>query len=106
MLVRRLPPESALAASIRTDPDYQCGNVATDVESEMWSRQDSLTALLVEGVRDMRLHLAAALGDKKAANAKREPIPRPGLKGSERREVDLSTLATVLELMGDLNADE
>ena len=103
MLVRRLPPESALAAALRNDPDYQEtgeGAAEADVETELWSREEHLTALLIEGVRDMRLHLAAALGDKKAAQDKREPIPRPGSK-PRGRQVDPSALAVVLALMDD-----
>lgn len=86
---------------MRDDPDF-AGAGEPNVEAELWPRSDHLMALLVEGVRDMRLHLAAVLGDKKAGNAKRDPIPRPGLKAGQKREpANPAVLAVVLNLMAD-----
>lgn len=77
MLLGQLPPESALATSMRCDADPGETAPDRDPESEQWSRAEHLLAAIRDEIHKADNHY---LQVNFKGNPKYVPTPRPGSK--------------------------
>lgn len=84
----QLPPESAVATILRVEAGNNPGPPAErDPELEQWSRVEHLLAAVRDELHYLRHAFVQSKAGKTKLKWKPEPLPRPGVKQSKKREV-------------------
>lgn len=104
MLIRQLPPESALSTELRLERGSApaAPGQEPDPEVEQWSRTEHLLAAVKDELAALR-HAFITANSKHKPRWKPEPTPRPGVKPKRKRprldEAQVGALERYLEQM-------
>jgi hypothetical protein len=100
VLVRQLPPESAVSTELRLEQGDAPPTTDHDPETEQWSRTEHLLAAIRDELNSLRWAFISSKAKQKP-KWKPEPTPRPGVKPKRKRprlnQTQTSALAQYLE---------
>lgn len=90
VLIQHLPPESATMTGLRNAmpaEEYEQQAQGAEPEKGRWSMDQQLLAGISDALRDLQYITVVANSDGKGRKPKRpEPMRRPGVGGSKKRE--------------------
>jgi hypothetical protein len=89
ILISHLPPESATATALRLAGE-KSGGIGREVSDhdpadDPWAKEDLLLASLIDEIRYLRYEYRS-VNTKGKAGQPPKPVPRPGVKRSDRRK--------------------
>lgn len=93
-LVSQLPPESAVATILRIEAAKNPNPSPPkphDVETEQWSRAEHVLAAIRDELHYLRHAYGQAHKGKSKMKWQPEPLPRPGIKPSKKKQREVLT---------------